>query len=149
MKKSHTSPLTLAVDAARKLHEDHNSFERTHAAVRRSGYNLLDAIEGLPAEADCQAIVSELDADDLALLQTAGMNGGAAINRLLQSARREIDKLKKDIQFNPEDMDALERLATLDLDAAERADRHGVLPGSLAAQLRRTMERRIAAEGAC
>ena len=101
MKTSNLSPLTLAVDAARKLHKDHNDFDRTAAAVRRSGYNLLDAIDRLPATVDCQAVVSELDADDLALLQTAGMDGGAAINRLAQAAQREIDKLKKDIQFNP------------------------------------------------
>lgn len=85
MKKSQHTPLTAAIDAARKLHQDHNSFERTHAAVRRSAYNLLDAIDRLPAEADCQAIVSELDPDDMRLLQTDGMDGGAAIDRLAQA----------------------------------------------------------------
>ena len=84
MKKS-TSPLNAAIQAARKLHEDHNSFERTHAAVRRAAYNLLDAIDHLPAEADCQAIASELDPDDMRLLQTAGMDGGDAIDRLAQA----------------------------------------------------------------
>lgn len=149
MKKSNPSPLTGAVDAARKLHKDHNDFDRTAAAVRRAAYNLLDAMDALPATADFQAVVSELDAEDMRLLQSDGMDGGAAKDRLAQAAQREIDKLKKDIQYNPEDMDALERLAALDLDAAERADRGGDLPGSLAAQLRRTMERRMAAKGAC
>ena len=85
MKKS-TSPLNAAIQAARKLHQDHNSFERTHAAVRRSAYNLLDAMDALPAGADCQAIVSELDAEDMRLLQTSpGMDGADAIDRLAQA----------------------------------------------------------------
>ena len=77
MKKS-TSPLNAAIQAARKLHQDNSDFNRTAGAVRRAAYNLLDAIEGLPATADCQAVVSELDPDDLRLLQeAAGMDGAA------------------------------------------------------------------------
>ena len=54
-----------AVKAAREVSKAHNDFSKPDAVVRRAFYSLIGAVKELPEDADFQAVVHELDKDDV------------------------------------------------------------------------------------